>query len=84
MSTTQLDPKWKPSLSDKVSTMPAGWDLSSIPERPNSTGNAQPDPDHSNEPEMPSEFEAKERTDWQLDPHFDRRPNPNRRDLSAY
>ncbi len=84
MSTTELDPKWKPGLTDKVNTMPDGWDLSSIPERSNSAGREQTDPDHPPEQEMTSEYEAKERADWQMDPHFDRRPNPNRRDLSAY
>ena len=84
MGTTQSEPKNKSGLSDKVNTMPDGWDLSSIPERPDTTRNSQIEPASHEDHETSSELDAKERADWQLDPHFDRRLYPSRRDLSAY
>jgi hypothetical protein len=84
MSTTQLDPKWKPRLSDKVNTMPDGWDLSEMPERPNLASREQKAPSQHSEEGTSDEFEARERADFQLDPHLDRRSYPSRRDLSAY
>lgn len=75
-------PDFQYGLSDNLNTTPSGWNLSALLESKSK---------HSDQPENPenqvasqADQEAKMRTDFQLDPHFDRDDSPTRRDLSAY
>jgi hypothetical protein len=71
-------------LSDKIGTLPGGWDLSSLPEPASATSSGQSAPASRAEHTPVPEEDARLRTDFQLDPHFDRTAYPCRRDLSSY
>ena len=76
--------KWYLGLTDKLSTIPGGWDLYSIMGTGSTTATGDDTADTQSVEQSNPEQEAKMRTDWQLDQHFDRQDYPSRRDLSAY
>ena len=77
-------PDFRHGLSDKISTTPSGWDLSELLAPTSSTENERDEPGDQDQVPPQTDPEAKMRADWQLDPHFDRRDDPSRPDLSAY
>ena len=76
--------KWFLGLSDKISTIPGGWDLSSL--LAPKSGKIRKDDESGRQSDQPTNPDrgAKMRADWQLDPHFDQDDDPTRRDLSAF
>ena len=82
--TTPKSEERKSHLSDKINTLPSGWDLSSIVGTTNEKSEEASTELPDKLGEDPSDPEAKERTEWQLDPHLDRDSFPSKRDLSAY
>jgi hypothetical protein len=76
--------KWFLGLSDKISTLPGGWDLSSLLAPKSSETKQGADKVRRPSQKENPDLEAKKRTDWQLDPHFDKDDDPSRRDLSAF
>jgi len=84
MTTKEPSPsEWQVIEEPKV--LPHGWDLSSMPAKaqpnenePGSKTAAQAQPAPQPDPG------ARARTEWQMDPYFDRISAPSRRDLSAY
>ena len=76
--------KWYLGLTDKLSTIPGGWDLSSIMGTSSTTTTDDDKAENPSAEKSNLDQEAKMRSDWQMDPHFDRQDDPSRRDLSAY
>ena len=75
-------PEIRHGLSDEINTVPNGWDMSTLLE--SAPVRDETPPNNEDHPNSPSDQEVKMRTDFQLDPHFDRDPSPTRRDLTAY